>query len=223
MVALHSGPQRYHLGELFKFAGPCRADSKLYTVPRSDKRCHNSVLLNYMPKLSRKFLDLSIWDRIEFDWSVVTGAQGFEGSQLQPHLCASIEVTYRLSRDSQGYSSPSFSRFNCIPLLFGLTLVAPLCHYIESQCQDLDARNCKVFWPPSYDFRLDWVPCVNGSPVREEWRMSVQKNHPCRDYLYRYRSSEGNFASRGPKLTDIVSIVFIISSFAEVFKDDFTV
>ena len=56
----------------------------------------------------------------------------------------------------------------------------------------------------------------------EEWRMSVQKN-PCRDYLYLYRSSEGNFASRGPKLTDIVSIVFIISSFAEVFKDDFTV
>lgn len=63
---------------------------------------------------------------------------------------------------------------------------------------------------------------MNVSPVSEEWRMSVQKN-PCRHYSCQYRSSEGNFATRGPELTDIALIVFIISPFAKVSKNDFTV
>ena len=140
------------------------------------------------------------------------------GLQLRPHLCASIEVTYQPSRHSQRSSYPSFLRFNCIPGHFSLSQIAPLCHYEESQCQDLDARNCKVFWPPSCDCRLCYVLYVNVSPVLRGWRVSVHKN-PCRHYSYRCRSLKGNFATRGPKLTDIATIVFIISPSAEVFKD----
>ena len=50
--------------------------------------------------------------------------------------------------------------------------------------------------------------------------MSAQMN-PCRHFTCPCRSLEGNFATRGPKLTDIATIVFIISKLARASIDDF--